>query len=49
MKDKIIEDLRGEIDAARRKLKKETDLIKRAEIVGYIRGLQIAMVVVNKA
>jgi len=23
--------------------------IKRAEIVGYIRGLQIAMVVVNKA
>ena len=48
MKDKIIEALRDELGAARRKLQKETSITKRAEITGYIRALQVAMVVVNK-
>ncbi len=49
MKQSIIETLRDELEAARRKLQKETSITKRAEITGYIRALQVAMLVVNKA
>lgn len=47
-KIRAINTLRDELESARLKLKTATG-DKRSEIIGYIRGLQIAMVVVNKA
>ncbi len=46
VKEKMLTSLRNELDAAREKLRKTPE--KKAEIVGYIRGLQVAMVVINK-
>ena len=48
IKEKMITSLRNELEAARRRLQKETSTTKRAEITGYIRALQVAMVVVNR-
>lgn len=49
MKESIIDLLTEDLAAARRALAKTTDPEKRCELRGYIRAMQAAIVVVNKA